>query len=267
MDTTSLRWRARNAKASESEIASVRTFEDDTSDDGDVERKGLLACSWLDGFATGAVVSSIFSIQQHNILTKIAAGSTFLIGPYAAYQRRRLRELGGIRKQQNGLREQTNQYQVQNEVLHRKLSRLDYTVANLQNVENEISLFAKDKSDIERLQQIIHRQNEINIKMKACLRQQILTDIMQVVVNADRDRDFVVEGPELEMLIFRMRSIPGVVFHEHRFRAKVSSSGALTLSSILEMIRHLMADDDESNDIFSLKPQDLTKSMDQAELV
>jgi len=265
MDTTSLRWRARNAKASVSETATGRTSEDNSSTDEDIERKGLLACSWLDGVALGAISSSIFSIQQHYLLTKIAAGSTFLLGPYVAYQRRRLRELGGLRKQQNKLRAQTNEFQVQNEVLHRKLSTLDNAVSNLQSVENELSLYANDKSEVERLQRIVKRQNELSAKMKACLRQQILTDIMEVVVNADRDRDLDIEGPELEMLIMRMRSISGVIFHERRFRSYVSSTGALSLSAVLGLVRHLMADDDESNDIFTLKPQDLAKN--QAKLV
>lgn len=258
-----MRLRARTSKLSESEKASVTTSEDLKSNHEDNEHKGLLACHWLDGFAAGAVGSSMLAIQQHHILTRMAAGCTFLMGPYAAYQRRRLRELGGLRIQQNRLREQTNQFQQQNEELNNKLSRLENSVEHLQIVENELSKYAKDKTEVEHLQRIVHRQNEIHIKMKACLRQQILTDIMEVVVHADRDRDFDIEGPELEMLIFRMRGISGVVFHEHRFRAKVSSRGSLTLASILGMIRHLMADDDESNDIFTLKPQDLAASLNK----
>lgn len=255
-DTTSLRWRARVAKTSVAQPSVVsddkKSKEVDTSSDGCCGT-GL---SWLDGVAAGAIGSSLLSVQAHSAVTKTASIATLVLGPYAAYQKRKLRLLGSLRKQQNILRATTNNFSVQNEVLHRKLARLDISVSSLEAVEHELALFASNETELNRLKHVVERQREIHAEMKKCLRKQILHDILDVVVHADRDRDFSVSPPEMEIMIVRMNALQGVQFHERLFRARMSQKDR-SIGVIMRMIRNLMADDDVSNDIFTLCPQEL----------
>lgn len=260
-----MRWRARVAKAAVSAQVgndeSTKKSKEKDAHDG-CFGTGL---SWLDGVAAGAVGSSLLSYQlvHHNsILTKTMSISTLLLGPYAAYQKRKLRELGSLRQQQNSLRNETNEFQVQNEVFHRKLQRLDLSVTNLESVETELSLFAKDRTELKRLKHVVERQNEVHKRMKKCLQNQVLQDILEVVVQADQDRDFQISPQELEVLALRMNGIPGVQFNERNFRA-LMAAGDRRISSVFSMIRTLMSDDDDSNDIFTFRPEELMTEIER----
>jgi len=258
-----LRWRARVAKAAVS--AQVGTEESTKENKEKDAHDGCFGTglSWLDGVAAGAVGSSLLSYQlHHSILTKTMSISTLLLSPYAAYQKRKLRELGSLRQQQNSLRNETNEFQVQNEVLHRKLQRLDLSVTNLESIENELSLFAKDRTELKRLKHVVERQNEVHKRMKKCLQNQVLQDILEVVVQADQDRDFQISPQELEVLALRMNGIAGVQFNERNFRA-LMAAGDRRISSVFTMIRTLMSDDDDSNNIFTFRPEQLMPEIER----
>jgi hypothetical protein len=264
-DTTSLRWRARVAKAATSAAMGGQqegdgVFRKDSKDkgDGDDAHDGCFGTgmTWLDGVAAGAVGSSLLSYQLHSVLTKVAAVSTLALGPYAAYQKRKLRLLGGLRQQQNALRYSTNDFQLQNEVLHRKLTRLDSSVSNLEAVEQELALYAKDDTELRRLQHIVARQAEVHAAMRKCLQRQVVSDILEIVVGSDRDRDFSISAQESETMVLRMKALSGVRFNERNYRAHMAA-GDRSISCVMKMIRELMMDDDDSNDIFTLSPQDL----------
>jgi hypothetical protein len=235
-------------------------FRKDSKDkgDGNTHDDGCFGTgmSWLDGVAAGAVGSSLLSYQLNSVLTKVAAVSTLVLGPYAAYQKRKLRLLGGLRQQQNALRHSTNDFQLQNEVLHRKLTRLDSSVSNLEAVEQELALYAKDDTELRRLQHIVARQAEVHVAMRKCLQRQVVSDILEIVVGSDRDRDFAISAQELETMVLRMKALSGVRFNERNFRAHMAD-GDRSISCVMKMIRQLMMDDDDSNDIFTLSPHDL----------
>jgi prefoldin subunit 5 len=222
------------------------------------EKTSCWTPTWLDGMAAGAVASSLLSVRIHSAWTKISSIFTFLFGPYAALQKRQLRRLGGLRKQQSQLRAEVNDFAVQNEVLQRRLHRLDETVSGLESAETELRLYAKDESQVHRLQFLVERQHQVQAEMKEYLRKQVIHDILQVVVRADRDQDFTISPRELETLVLRCNSIKGVVFHERNFRAQLAA-GERSLASIMRIIREVMSDEDSSNDVFTLNPEDLIK--------
>lgn len=220
-------------------------------------RTGL---SWLDGVAAVAVGSSLLSYQVRDMLvTKTAAVSTLLLGPYAAFQRRKLRDLPSIRRCQNELRREINNFHIQNEVLRRKLQRLDVAVTNLERVEQELGRFATNRTELRKLEHIVQRQTQLNQKMKKCLQTQVLQNILSVVVQGDQNQDFQVAPQELEAMILRMKSITGVEFNERNFRA-IMAAGDRRISSVFSMIRTLMKDDDDSNDVFTFHPEQLVLS-------
>jgi hypothetical protein len=269
-DTTSLRWRARVAKTTTATIPSADSETKDgflkTSLSNDKEKRHIhnngcfgTGLSWLDGMAAGAVGSSLLALQQRHLLpivTHTAAVSTLVMGPYAAYQNRKLRAMGGLRSEHNRLRGDVNEFKVQNEVLLRRMQRLDGAVSSLESAERELSVIVKDQSELERLQRAVARRNQIMGEMKQCLVQQVLQDILAVVVRSDRDSDFQISPQELEVLVLRMKAIAGVQFNERNFRG-LMAAGDRRIASVFSMIRTLMKDDDDRNDIFTFHPEDL----------
>jgi hypothetical protein len=167
--------------------------------------------------------------------------------------------LHSVRQCQNELRREINTFHIQNEVLRRKLQRLDGAVTHLERVEQELARYATNRTDLRKLEHIVQRRTQIHQDMKKCLQKQVLQDILGVVVQADRNQDFQIASQELESMILRMQSIAGVEFNERNFRA-IMAAGDRRISSVFSMIRTLMKDDDDSNDVFTFHPEQLVAS-------
>jgi arginine repressor len=203
------------------------------------------------------VASSILSWQDtSNILVKTASATTLLFGPYVAYQRRKLKNLGSLRQAHNNLRGEVNYLANENERLQRTLSKLDSSVVQLERVERELSRIAGSPGQAKLLAEILNEQAEIQQRMKASLKSKILSTILEVVCKSDADGDFVISEKDLQILIVRLNMMDGVYFLEGNFRTLIASRN-LSVSSIMSMIRTLLHEKDET--VFLLRPEELTK--------
>ena len=215
----------------------------------------LSLCMYVRVILTLASVgSSMLSWRAtSNVLVKTASACTFLFGPYAAYQQRKLASLGTLRAAQNDLRAQVNYLYAENERLQRSLGRLDVSVDQLESVERELTRISGGNQNLDRLVQISQEQAEINRRIKVQLKKAVLQNILRVVVKCDVDKDFMVNPQEMEILIVRLGMMDGVEFHERNFRRKFS--GNLSLATIMTLIRSLLQND---NAIFTLCPEEVT---------
>lgn len=105
--------------------------------------------------------------------------------------------------------------------------------------------------------EICEEQANIHVQMRKQLQAQVLQQIMAAVLLTDKNRDHYLEGPELEVLIQRLRHMPSVEFHEDVFRnlvAKEPFSGKLAITDIAELVRNMDCDLlDRSKAIFAFK--------------
>jgi len=66
--------------------------------------------------------ATLFLTEGH--IADAASFSTFALAPYAAYQKRQLKDLGGLRGQHNALRETVNGLTAQNNILDGSIDTL-----------------------------------------------------------------------------------------------------------------------------------------------
>ena len=91
--------------------------------------------------------------------------------------------------------------------------------------------------------------------MEKNLRANVLQNLLQVVIRSDEDDNMTIEEDEIDDLVERIQKINGVEVVEDRFKAAIMNSGG-SLSSVMDIIKNLMADDSGENgedEIFIIK--------------
>ena len=140
------------------------------------------------------------------------------------------------------------------------LNSLEHVQADLEKAA------AKSGGQVDRLLELIELNSELQTKMRSKLQNQVVQQIMSAILHTDRDRNFVLEPAEVDMLITRLDHLPGVQFHADRFRNKIASDqGDLTLEDVIKIARSL--DDELVNKeeaIFCFRPKALRGNLSSA---
>ena len=90
-------------------------------------------------------------------------------------------------------------------------------------------------------------------QMQKNLRANVLQNLLQVVIRSDQDDNMTIEADEIDDLINRIKKINGVEVREEKFKDRIISSGG-SLSSVMDIIKNLMADDvSKEDEIFIIK--------------
>ena len=197
-------------------------------------------------------------MSTSNVFVQTASATTFLFGPFAACQQRKLRSLGSLRTRQNELRGEVNYLYQEQERLQRSLLRLDTNVAKMEHFEQELHRIAGNSHNVHRLVQVLQDQQDIYEQMKQCLRKKVLQNIVAALVQCDSDQNFAIGPREMEVLVVRLGMMDGVKFQERAFRTLITGNPSNpSLSQIMMLIRSLLQDDDNDT-VFVLCPEELT---------
>mmetsp|Transcript_48156 Transcript_48156/g.145464 ORF Transcript_48156/g.145464 Transcript_48156/m.145464 type:complete len:258 (-) Transcript_48156:235-1008(-) len=236
-------------------LFSRKAFSGEKTDDG-VNKVGMTT---LDAVALAAVGTSIATlVLTAGAVVSMASYMTIGFGPYAAYQKRKLKKLGDFRGQHNDLREKVNDIHIENDRLGANVDRLEKNVSKIEEVEKDLAKLA-DTSNVDRLVKLVKEQGEITKQMKENLKARVVHDVMSTIIRSDRNRDFMIGPMEMQELVMRLNNIGGIGFKEDKFKALLGKKKKYTLSNIMELMRNLLDDDiPEEERICELKTDDLT---------
>lgn len=215
--------------------------------------------SYIDSIGLAGFVTAFLSLLMvgHSLVIKIHSYLLMLMGPYLAYQKRLLRFLGTVRKQINALREEANFFMSENSLLQQRTQKLETAVTRMEQTEEELNRLMPDwKTQESKMASTLDRISLLQTQIAENLQKKVLENVMTAVVRSDSDGDFSLTPSEMEMLVYRLNSTAGVRLHEANFRAHMTE-GDRTLQTVMRLIRKLMSDDDESNDIITICPNDL----------
>lgn len=130
----------------------------------------------------------------------------------------------------------------------------------MQHVEEDLGEIAsRAGGQVDRLVAIVHENGQIQKEIKDILNDDIMQQIMTAVINTDRDGDYHLNKREVRQLEYRLKHIPGVIFHHDRFQAFLANDeGELTLADVVKVARQL---GDESvppeKHIFEYEPKEI----------
>lgn len=208
--------------------------------------------------AAAAMLSSFLTMQfaaVDSLLVTVSSTLSVVVAMLILYQQRKIRKLGTLRHQNNELRRRARYFIQERERLHRTLGRMDEKLAQLHYVPQELHALTKNnQQSVDRLTGIVRENRTIQDSIRTKLRQKVLQQILGVVVNADRNSDWALAPAEVESLIIRLRSVPGVVFDEGKFRQILSDD--TSLHAVLKVIRSLEEKDDDyehGDPVFKIK--------------
>mmetsp|Transcript_16841 Transcript_16841/g.24650 ORF Transcript_16841/g.24650 Transcript_16841/m.24650 type:complete len:281 (+) Transcript_16841:77-919(+) len=194
-----------------------------------------------------------------SILSMVAFPGSFIyltmlfplvMGPYTVVQRKRASKLGTFRSQNQAIRDEVNELNMHNSALTDNTNRLNDEVSSLKDVEDTLQdITSKQGTDVKRLVDLVNENEKIQNKINLVLERKATQNIIEVILNADRDYDFYLNNTEVELLVLRLHNIGGMEFDENKFRDFVinhsegfGKNRRIALDVVLELATSVLAE-------------------------
>jgi hypothetical protein len=192
-----------------------------------------------------ALISGGLSIYLVNgLLADIMGLCVVLLAPVVALQKHKLLALGDFRSQHNQLRNQINAVHVQNDKLTESVTAMAAASERLQRTQEQLQKHAiQSGKSVQRLVELVDETATVQAEIRENLNAAVVQQMMTAILQTDSDRNFVLSKNEVSVLIVRLKSIPGITFHETAFRNFLNADDQLTLGEVCEIARHLRQPD------------------------
>lgn len=198
-----------------------------------------------------AVVTAGLAIFASSFASIVVVGGVLsgIMGPYAYYQQTLLTDIRTLQETQQKIEEEVNRLKAENERLSKNINQMADSVDDLEDIESALEEITKTQGQsVETFEKQVEENRKILAGMEDNLQTQVLMNLNSVLAKSDTDGDFTIDPEEIETLVRRMKSIPGVTVNEGRFRAAISGK---SITAVMDIIRNLFADDvPESERIF-----------------
>ena len=143
----------------------------------------------------------------------------------------------------NQVRNQVNRLQRENNTLTLKLDKLECQAAQLRETENRLATITEQQNTNANTFIYEVKQNKI---VQDEIQQLLINDVMQnmlsALLRADSDQNFTIDPEEVDILIMRVKSLPGVEgVDESRIKQILLKKGS-GLDAILEVVTDLTSE-------------------------
>jgi hypothetical protein len=209
------------------------------------------------GVAAVSVGTSVTAMILNPMTPVFVAGAlSSVIGPYAYYQQTKLTDIVALKETHEAVKREVDRLQAENVRLNETVGELSDTIDKLEDVEQALDVITQTQGQsVAAFAEQVKENREILGQMQKNLRANVLQNLLQVVIRSDQDDNMQIEEDEIDDLISRIKKINGVEVREDRFKDAIMSSGG-SLSSVMDIIKNLMADDISGEDeIFIIKEE------------
>ncbi|KAL3775902.1 hypothetical protein HJC23_000332 [Cyclotella cryptica] len=210
----------------------------------------------LHGCVAGIAVATSITAMVLNPATPvfIAGALSSVIGPYAYYQQTKLTDIIALKETHDAVKREVDRLTAENARLNETVGDLSDTIDRLEDVEQALDVITQTQGQsVAAFADQVKENRNILGQMQKNLRANVLQNLLQVVIRSDQDDNMQIEEDELDDLIQRIQKINGVEVRADRFKAAIMDSGG-SLSSVMDIIKNLMADDIPAQDeIFIIK--------------
>ena len=118
-----------------------------------------------------------------------------------------------------------------NEKLEAELIPLKQTEAKLETIAE------KNGSNVNKLRDLVEENRKYQEKQKKLIKDDILQDMMEAVLDAERSEDGHFSDREIRMLLMRLKGLPAIEVNEDRFKAKLEKTRSI--ASVFETMRSI----------------------------
>lgn len=128
-------------------------------------------------------------------------------------------------------------------------------------MENSLEKIAKEEeSTVNRMVEIVTRTKEIQAKMKKNLERKTMSVLIDILLESDRDKNFMYSPMEIQMLCIRLQRVEGVHFNEEKFRKLLPEDERehVPLHDVIKVVYNLKDPTiPEEEKVFSIHEEDL----------
>jgi len=196
-------------------------------------------------FAGVSVISSIVTIWTQTIwIADFANLFPLFTAPYVAVVRHKLAQMPSLREVHNKLRLRVNEMSMENRELETSNTKLEAQVLRINEVENRLQeVAAKSGRDANELMDLVEENGSIIRKMKELQEAQVMTECLRALINCDSSQDGNIDENEMNMLIMRLKCIPGVNLSERRLRAAFRVQHSNSLRTVIAVTKKILRED------------------------
>jgi len=162
--------------------------------------------------------------------------------PYNLVLRRKLRKYPTFREIHNMLRLRVNELKHENEELERFQEQLEGQASRLHAVEGELEHVASESGcNANQLMELVKENGEILREMQVTQERAVMTAVLQAIIQSDLNQDFSYSENEIEILILKLRAIPGVKnLNEARLRTELKTAHSDSFIAAVQITKKIM---------------------------
>jgi len=196
-------------------------------------------------FAGVSFICSFFTVWMHaSWIVDLANFFPLFIAPYSVAVRRKLNRMPSLREVHNRLRLRVNEIMMENNELVRSEGKLENRVQRIQEVENRLQeVAAKSGHNANELLDLVKENGRIIRKMKELQESSVMTECLKAVISSDRSQDSCIDANEMNMLILRLKSIPGLNLSERNLRAAFRVQHSHSIRAIISVTKKILKQD------------------------
>jgi hypothetical protein len=152
---------------------------------------------------------------------------------------------------QNDLRHKVNDFARENMELKNNNTRLEGELVPLKESQVQLEkIAAKNGSDVKKLRALVKDNQTTLDAMNSALREDVIQDMMEAVLQSERSEDGHFDDQELKRLLLRLKGLPSIEVNEDRFmkRAQLHRS----ISDVFSLIKTITDDTPEEERVFTI---------------
>jgi cell division protein FtsB len=197
--------------------------------------------------AASTATAILAMLWSGSVIVYVAMSFSLFLSSCATVQRFKLSRQETLRQVVNQVRSEMNRLQRENNKLHASNNKLETQVDDLQTCEAKLANITQEQNTNTNTFIYEVKQNAlVQEEIQELLMMNVMQNVLSALLQADSDGDFQIDPEEVDILILRVKMLPGVErVDEARIKDILLSKGS-TLDAIWEVVNDLSTNKNKS---------------------
>lgn len=161
-----------------------------------------------------------------------------------------LSDADSVNEMQNEMRGHVNQIGRENDALTEQNDQLEGEVERVGEVDAKLKGIAEAQgTNVAKLVELVSKNHEYLKRMRQMTKAETAQALVEMVIESDKDGDFMLDEDETELLILKMNNFRSYIkVNAKNFKAEMKKGGG-SLKGVMNIVKTIVADDKERDKI------------------
>ena len=161
-----------------------------------------------------------------------------------------LSDADSVNQMQNEMRGHVNQLGRENDALAGENDRLEGEVDRVAEIDAKLKGIAEAQgTNVAKLVELVAKNHEYLKRMRQITKAETAQALVEMVIESDKDGDFMLDEDETELLILKMNNFRTYIkVNAKNFKAELKKGGG-SLKGVMNIVKTIVADDDATKDL------------------